>query len=168
MSELAPDEQVGYHMKEASITRYFQRDHDRLDALFQQFQHATKTDPDKGRDCFQEFKSGLERHIAWEEDILFPRFEEKTGMRGTGPTEVMRMEHRQIKQLLEAIRQGLQQGTASDSDEAALVEILHAHNQKEEQILYPAIDELLTDQDRLEVFARMARFYCSDSPTEPR
>ena len=89
-------------------------------------------------------------------------------MRGTGPTEVMRMGHRQIKQLLEAIRQGLQQGTASDSDEAALVEILHAHNQKEEQILYPATDELLTDQDRLEVFARMARFYCSDSPTEPR
>ena len=155
-------------MKEASITRYFQRDHDRLDALFKQFQHLKKTATPKAEGNFGEFKSGLERHIAWEEDILFLRFEEKTGMGGTGPTEVMRMEHRQIKQLLEAIRQGLQQGTASDSDEAALVEILHAHNQKEEQILYPAIDELLTDQDRLEVFARMERLFSSGNPTEPR
>ena len=155
-------------MKAASITQYFELDHDRLDALFEHFQHLKKTATPKAEGNFWEFKSGLESHIAWEEDILFPRFEEKTGMRGTGPTEVMRMEHRQIKQLLEAIRWRLQQATVSDLEEAALLEILHAHNQKEEHILYPAIDGLLTDQDRLEVFARMPRFYCSDSPTEPR
>ena len=103
-------------MKRASITRYFQQDHERLDALLQQFQHLTKTGSGKANDCFQEFKGALERHIAWEEDILFPLFEEKTGMRRTGPTEVMRMEHEQIKQLLETIRHCLQLGTKCDSD----------------------------------------------------
>lgn len=154
-------------MNAASIIEYFQRDHDRLDALFQQFQHLTTTDAGHAKDCFREFKSGLERHVAWEEEILFPLFEEKTGMRDTGPTEVMRMEHEQIRQLLDAIHQGLHQSTASDSDESALLEVLHAHNQKEEQILYPAIDELLTEQDRFEVFARMERLYRSDNHTEP-
>jgi len=155
-------------MKEASITQYFQQDHDRLDALFQQFQHLTNTDPTKAREWFREFKSGLERHIVWEEEILFPLFEEKTGMREAGPTEMMRMEHEQIRRLLEAILQGLQQGTTTDSDEAALLEILDAHNQKEEYILYPTIDELFTEQDRREVFARMERPRTFDNPITPR
>ena len=135
--------------------------------MLQQFQHLTKIGSGKANDCFREFKGGLERHIAWEEDILFPLFEEKTGMTGTGPTEVMRMEHEQIKQLLEAIRHCLQLGTECDSGGAALIEILDAHNQKQEQILYPAIDDLFTEQDRIEVSARMDRLYSSDNPTEP-
>src|SRR3990172_9847139 len=155
-------------MKEASITQYFQQDHERLDALCQQSQHLTNTAPTKAREWFREFKSGLERHIVWEEEILFPLFEEKTGMREAGPTEMMRMEHEQIRRLLEAILQGLQQGTTTDSDEPALLEILDAHNQKEEYILYPTIDELFTEQDRREVFARMERPSTFDNPITPR
>ena len=45
---------------------------------------------------FSQFDTGVRAHIAWEEEILFPPFEEKTGMR---------MEHQQIKQLLQTIEE---------------------------------------------------------------
>jgi len=42
---------------------------------------------------------------VWEEELLFPMWEEKTGMIEDGPTPVMRFEHDQIKQLLDTIHQ---------------------------------------------------------------
>jgi regulator of cell morphogenesis and NO signaling len=49
--------------------------------------------PENAIKNFEEFKAGLEQHIVWEEEILFPSFEQKFGLPG-GPTEVMRWEHR--------------------------------------------------------------------------
>ncbi|MBI4003709.1 MAG: hemerythrin domain-containing protein [Candidatus Omnitrophica bacterium] len=145
-------------MMTQSIRGYYGHDHDRLDDLFKQFQAFKRNNLPKAKNSFRRFKIGLQRHIVWEEEILFPLFEEKTGMKGMGPTEVMRMEHRQIKQLLEAIHQNLQrQDSEHDSEEAALLEVLGAHNQKEEQILYPAIDQQLSEQERRDVFAKMER-----------
>jgi iron-sulfur cluster repair protein YtfE (RIC family) len=54
-------------------------------------------DVERAESIFLSFKSELERHIIWEEDILFPVFEKKTGIKDGGPTSVMRMEHIQIK-----------------------------------------------------------------------
>ena len=63
-----------------------------------------------------------------------------------------------IKELLEAIHSKIQsRDIGSDAEEAALLDVLGAHNQKEEHILYPAIDTLLGDQDRTEIFERMER-----------
>ena len=84
-------------MNEQSVSIYYGQDHDRLDDLFTKHQQLKRTDFAKAKEYFKEFKFGLQRHIVWEEDILFPLFEEKTGMRGGGPTAVMRMEHRIIK-----------------------------------------------------------------------
>ena len=143
-------------MKTESITEYYESDHDRLDKLFREFQTSKRSDFPKAKEIFRQFKIGLQRHILWEEEILFPLFEEKTGMKGTGPTEVMRREHRQIKALLEAIHQRVQvQDPESDAEEGELLEILGAHNEKEEHILYPAIDRLLSDEKRKDIFHRM-------------
>ena len=143
-------------MEVQSVTTYYEADHDRLDELFQHFQISKRTDVPKAKDFFRQFKIGLQRHILWEEQILFPLFEERTGMKGMGPTEVMRREHKQIRDLLEAIHWKVQaQDPESDTEETALLEVLGAHNQKEEHILYPAIDRLLSDQQRKDVFHRM-------------
>ncbi len=143
-------------MEQQSITVYYEADHDRLDGLFKQFQASKRTDFIRAKDCFRQFMIGLQRHIVWEEEILFPIFEAQTGMKGAGPTEVMRSEHRQIKDMLEANDRKVQQQDAeSDAEESGLLEVLGAHNQKEEQILYPMIDRLLGDQERQEIFTRM-------------
>lgn len=139
-----------------TISEYYEADHDRLDELFKQFQQLKRTDYPKAKTFFKEFKNGLQRHIVWEEEILFPIFEQKTGMIGSGPTEVMRAEHRQIGQHLEAIHDKVRvQDPDSDAEEQALLDVLSMHNRKEEQILYPAIDRSLQDKERIGVFQSM-------------
>jgi iron-sulfur cluster repair protein YtfE (RIC family) len=137
----------------SSIQSAFATDHDRLDGLFTDFQHWKWSDYPRAKACFKEFKFGLQRHIVWEESILFPLFEQKTGMVQSGPTVVMRAEHRLIGDWLEAIHKKVQkQDPNSDVEEQALLEALAAHNQKEEIVLYPALDRLLSDEEKTVAF----------------
>ena len=143
-------------MSEQTITALYEKDHDRLDDLFKTFQTAKRSDVAKAKDAFREFKVGLQRHIVWEEELLFPMWEEKTGMIEDGPTPVMRFEHEQIKKLLEAIHQKVeQQNLESDQEEHALLNLLGSHNRKEERALYPAIDNVTNADERTTIFSNM-------------
>lgn len=135
-----------------AIFEFMSRDHDRLDAIFKQFLAA----PDAGqaRDLFTQFDTGLRAHIVWEEEMLFPPFEEQTGMRDSGPTAVMRREHREIKQLLQTIGDAVGERAPADAV-SALIDVLTEHNQKEEQILYPWLDESLSREDTSSVLAQI-------------
>ena len=123
------------------ITELMEQDHDRLDGLFKEFQSAKIGDCAKATQAFSEFKRGLQRHIIWEEEFLFPRFEEQTGMSEGGPTAVMRLEHRRIKELLDGIHDRVATGNMDTGEyEQELANVLLVHNTKEEAVLYPAID----------------------------
>lgn len=88
--------------------------------------------------------AALELHIGFEEDELFPAFEEASGLR-EGPTEVMRAEHAEMRDLLYAL--GAAQPRIDPEGCRAELEHLRAllqmHNVKEETVLYPACDRLL-------------------------
>jgi iron-sulfur cluster repair protein YtfE (RIC family) len=136
-----------------TIREFYEQDHDRLDELFKTFQQLKRSDFAKAKEAFKEFKFGLQRHIVWEEDLLFPLWEEKTGMSEGGPTFVMRAEHRQIGQQLEAIHGKVaDQNPDSDQEEQALLDLLGPHNMKEERVLYPAIDQVTSAKERAAVF----------------
>jgi len=136
---------------------FMAQDHDRLDGIFKEFRGIKVQDLKKAKSFFHDFKIGLQKHIVWEEEILFPIFENKTGMFETGPTAVMRMEHRQIKEFLEKIHDRILKGETKEIDELekGLIEVLTAHNQKEESILYPWIDDSLSETERENVFTQM-------------
>ncbi len=139
-----------------TILSFMADDHDRLDNLFNEFRNIKNSDIAKAKELFREFKSGLERHIVWEEDILFPMFENKTGLSNTGPTAVMRMEHRKIKDYLEKIHNHIAIGNATINDlEDELIGTLSVHNNKEENILYPWIDDSVTQSEKEEALAKM-------------
>jgi iron-sulfur cluster repair protein YtfE (RIC family) len=92
------------------------------------------------------FFAEMARHLGIEEQLLFPVFENKTGMT-SGPTEVMRMEHDQMRGLLEQMRLAVQ---AKDTERylglsETLQVLLQQHNIKEEGVLYPMIDRALRD-----------------------
>lgn len=143
-------------MTQTSITSYFEADHERLDGLFKTFQSLKRTDFPKARQAFVDFKTGLQRHIVWEEEILFPVFEAKTGVRDQGPTSVMRLEHREIGAALEAVHRKVKdKNPESDGEETGLISLLSDHNRKEEVILYPAIDRLLNPAELEEIFRKM-------------
>ena len=142
--------------EQKTITAFFEQDHDRLDELFKTFQQLKRSDAGKAKDAFKEFKFGLQRHIVWEEDLLFSLWEKKTGMTDSGPTPAMRNEHRQIEQQLEAIHQKVtDQNPDSDREEQSLLDLLGAHNRKEERALYPAIDQVTNAEERETVFQGM-------------
>lgn len=101
------------------------------------------------------FLSEMERHFLMEETVLFPTFEDISGMR-QGPTQVMRMEHQQIRNLLARMSDAV---TRMDRDEIlevgeTLLILMQQHNMKEEGILYPMVDQHLAPY-REELMDRM-------------
>lgn len=138
------------------VTEFMGKDHDRLDEIFKEFHSIKDSDYDKAMSLYLKFKAGLERHIAWEEEILFPLFEKRTGMHDSGPTAVMRMEHGEIKEFLEKIKNNLaRENTKTEEFERGLLEILTPHNDKEENVLYPWFDNAVTQREREEIFAKI-------------
>lgn len=131
-------------MADETVFQFMSDDHDRLDEIFSKIKEVKSTDLDQAVSLFKTFRQGLEQHIVWEEEVLFPEFEEKTGNRNSGPTEVMRQEHVMIKSHLKNIGEILDSKSADiDSEADAMLNILKIHNDKEESILYPMIDRLL-------------------------
>jgi iron-sulfur cluster repair protein YtfE (RIC family) len=133
-----------------TILEFMSIDHDRLDNKIRTYSADKLVDIERAESIFLSFKNELERHIIWEEDILFPVFERKTGIKDGGPTSVMRTEHIQIKNHLQEIKKKLHAKKIQNpcKEEVALLEVLESHNQKEENILYPGIDNLTSEQEK--------------------
>jgi len=158
-------------MSESTVQVSLAHDHDRLDQLLERYRQLKRVDFAKAKQAFREFKFGLQRHIISEETIFFPLFEDKTGMREHGPTAVMRAEHREIGRRLEALHDKVRcQDMDSEREEEALLQALFAHNQKEENVLYPAIDRLSSAEEKADALRKMQdlpeeayRHCCPDS-----
>ncbi|HJN77532.1 MAG TPA: hemerythrin domain-containing protein [Myxococcota bacterium] len=127
----------------ADLFDYFKRDHERCDALWVAVESAEDADV---ASTFEAFSGTMLRHLAMEEEVMFPAFEQATGMVGGGPTAVMRMEHEQMRGLLggmkEAAAQGDTEAVLNLGD--TLLMLIQQHNMKEEQILYPMADRVLS------------------------
>ncbi len=142
---------------------FFEGDHRRCDALWSQVEGAVDAGADEGA-AWRAFADAMERHFQMEEEVLFPRLEERTGMPpGAGPTAVMRAEHAQMRGLLaqmeEAARGGQWEDLADQGD--TLLMLTQQHNVKEEGILYPMADQALgADWEGLR--AELARFGVGD------
>ena len=140
-----------------SVTRYLSWDHDRLDGLLGEVtQRVEDGDLEQARSVFSAFDHGLRRHIRLEEELLFPLFESRTGMR-RGPTVVLRSEHRAIEVELAQMRDALEVGDASAyaSGLSNIHGLLGPHNVKEEQVLYPVTDDLLQPEEQRELVDRL-------------
>jgi len=128
-----------------SIRSLMTDDHRACDEMFAAAEQAMAgNDLETAAMAFAQFQNAMLAHFAAEENTLFPTFEAKTGMR-MGPTQVMRLEHAQMRALLDAAGAAL---LAGDSEEyfgqaETLVIMMQQHNMKEENILYPMCDQQL-------------------------
>ena len=142
-------------MSTLSINESLSEDHDRLDDLLESFQKWRAEDLGKARDSLTQFGRGLRRHLRWEETILFPLFEQKSGQ--TSLTNTLRAEHEEIREWLGALSEKMERNDADcDNEEHMLVEELGGHNAREEYALYPELDKLLTDEEKKAAFDAMA------------
>jgi len=131
-----------------TIRDFMTDDHRRCDDVFAEVEQAVADGDWTGAgERFASFRNDVLSHFATEESLLFPAFEEKTGMH-MGPTQVMRSEHVQMRELMQAAADAL---TATDADDYAgnaetLLIMMQQHNMKEENILYPMCDQHLADE----------------------
>jgi hemerythrin-like domain-containing protein len=132
-----------------SLKEFFTLDHRRCDGRWAEVEAAAQAgDVKTQQQKWLDFQSEMLRHLRMEEEVLFPAFEQATGMTDRGPTFVMRSEHAQMRGLIE------QMGVAADAgdyDELVdvgdtLLMLIQQHNQKEEQMLYPMAERALSDE----------------------
>jgi regulator of cell morphogenesis and NO signaling len=138
-----------------SINDFLTEDHRLLDGLLEGFQECKTKDPARAKELLARFVSALNRHLRWEEAILFPLFEQKSGQ--SGLTRTLLAEHQEIRERLEALSERLEQTDADGGyEEKMLVEELGGHNAREEYAFYPELDRLLSDEEKNRVFEAMA------------
>lgn len=133
-------------------------DHDRLDDLESRaFKARDRADSAEAKALYGVFAFGLRRHIRFEEELLFPEFESRTGLSPSmGPTAVMRDEHREILECLARIERGISDASLDlESVRHALHSVLGNHNLKEENIVYPETDRALSPIERDALVARI-------------
>ncbi len=92
-------------------------------------------------------------HAQIEEELLFPRLDPHLGQ--MGPLAVMRAEHRQIDELLEAARRETEVDALKSVMER-LLELAHGHFQKEEQVLFGMAQQHLDEETLTEMGGQWA------------
>jgi len=128
-----------------ALTEPLRDHHKHCDDLFAAAESAVAAaDWAQAAPLFGGFAAALENHFHTEETVLFPTFEAATGMSG-GPTQVMRYEHAQMRDLCAQMADALAARSADGFAGAAetLLILMQQHNMKEENILYPMCDHAL-------------------------
>ena len=139
----------------SNIKDFMTQDHKECDEIFAQMEDVVANKSDEALSKFEEFQDALTNHFKMEEMVLFPMFEQKMGM-SQGPTQVMVMEHEQMRKLLSEMEDAIE---ANDNDKffslsETLMILMQQHNMKEEQMLYTMIQEQLGD-DADHIISRM-------------
>jgi len=125
-------------------------DHDRLDDLFDAYRQAIDEDEERAGELLNQFTSELRHHINWEDEKLFPPYEQRVNRLGI--TRSFRVDHREILRIIETIRQRWSEGYRDHAwNEGRLRSILDRHNEKEENQLYPELNELLSPDEKREL-----------------
>lgn len=131
-----------------TLSRIMTRHHQHCDDLFVALEsQVQRGDWRQALPSWEALHHGIERHFDAEEGWLFPAFEALAG-HTNGPTEVMRQEHAQIRELLGGCRDAMNRNDADAFANLAdtLLIMLQQHNAKEENVLYPLCERLLGAQ----------------------
>lgn len=132
----------------STISQFMEDDHRHCDELFAAVENLVAAGEwQAAASAYEKFHTAMEHHLAMEEQELFPAFELASGST-MGPTQVMRMEHRQMRDLFEAMRAAIE---ARETEEylgagETLLILMQQHNMKEENILYPMTERALPDE----------------------
>lgn len=132
-----------------SIHQVMSEDHKRCDDMFVEAQKfAARKDWVAARQYTDLFARNVLQHFNHEETVLFPAFEQKTGMTH-GPTEVMRDEHITMRALVDDLHQAAANESSSRFLGVAetLFIFMQQHNMKEENVLYPMLDQQLSGNE---------------------
>jgi len=145
---------------DAGLVDYFTQAHRAGDSGWAEVEAAADAGDDAAvRTHWEHFEGHLRRHLAMEEELLFPAVEAATGMFDAGPTQVMRMEHEHMRAVLDQMAAAMARGDREELlDQGDTLHILiQQHNVKEEGVLYPLAEQAL-DAEWPELREKLDRF----------
>ena len=125
---------------DVGLVDYFAAGHRNCDGCWADVEAAAEAGNDAAlREGWQRFDRDFRRHLAQEEALLFPAVEAVTGMLDAGPTHVMRLEHEQMRAVLDQMVAAAERGDSSELLDLGdtLHILIQQHNVKEEGMLYP-------------------------------
>ncbi|HZD52949.1 MAG TPA: hemerythrin domain-containing protein [Woeseiaceae bacterium] len=134
---------------EERLATLFSSDHDACNEKWARVEELLDGDDAVAlQEAWEDFDRSTRRHLAMEEEVLFPEFEARSGMGHSGPTVVMLQEHEQMRALLDEIRFAIESGDTGEVYD--LGDTLHMltqqHNVKEEGMLYPMAEQVLAGE----------------------
>jgi len=135
----------------SSIVDYMTSKHRECDDVFTEAEGAVaKDDWLLASQKWPIFTKELALHLQAEETILFPKFEQATGMTD-GPTQVMRMEHEQMRALIQNLDNALTKRNKVSflGFSETLMVLMQQHNMKEEMMLYPMTEQHLPNANEV-------------------
>ena len=111
------------------LNHFYTHDHERLDQLFERFQQLKGKNLPAAKVLLEEFRAGLQQHMAWEEAILFCEYDDRTRHPEESPTAELRSDHHEILAHLEAIEDKIARSDANtEAEERRFLKTLSAHN----------------------------------------
>ncbi len=128
-----------------TISSFLTQDHRNCDEEFANLENSVASENwTEVEKVFANFFADLQHHFDMEEKVMFPTFEERTGMTG-GPTQMMRMEHQQMTQILSQMKEDVANKNKDHffGLSETLMMLMQQHNMKEEQMLYRMVDNHL-------------------------
>ena len=143
---------------------WLEHEHSLYEDLLSQCQEAVENEQWGAVDrLFEQLVSSLKRHMALEEEVLYPAYE-SSAHAPQGPTRALREEHDQIVRLVSDMAPVIK----SRGSEHTLECLVHLerqmikHHEKEEDIFLPMASHIL-DAQRAEISRKIADFDASKS-----
>jgi len=132
---------------DAGLVAFFTQDHRNCDLDWTDLESSLESgEKDLIIAKWKAFDGGLRRHFDMEEKEFFPQFEQVTGMTNGGPTFVMKMEHTQMRGVLDQMQVLVDDGNYEEvrNQGDTLLMLIQQHNVKEEGMLYPMSEQHLS------------------------
>jgi len=134
-------------------------EHDELEELFEEHQRDLLTrDLDASFALITVFKSALERHIEFENEVLLPLYAAKKAETEGATLPIFRSEHRKLRELCANLAQKTAALNSSSDVVASILKLLDEealfkglfrhHTQREENLLFPRLDASTTEWER--------------------
>lgn len=139
--------------------------HARLNEYFLQHQEALLAlDLPLALERLRVYRRELLAHMQPEEEVLLPRYV-MGGVRPGGPPELFLGEHRKMLEFLDRFEARLQRLRSEAGDlrreiislfdqQAMFKHLVEHHDLREQNILYPALDEMTSEWERRDLLAR--------------
>jgi hemerythrin-like domain-containing protein len=125
------------YQENTDILEILKEDHVRLRLLLEDLSNVSDSSPEDREDVFRTLLIKLNRHAAFEDEVLFPGVEKYLDRDTMAIVEKEREEHRQLNYLLERLTETEVHSTAWEMHLARLYTLFDRHAYNEEVLFFP-------------------------------